>query len=105
MRLAGNNSLPHWDPMRGWENISSLDWDLDARLRGNNSLPRLETSMRLWKTIVLPRLGPRCEASRKTIVLPTLGPRVEVRNETRNPSCGEEENGWENSATFNLISK
>ncbi|GBM49927.1 hypothetical protein AVEN_203961-2-1, partial [Araneus ventricosus] len=38
---------------------------------------------------------PRCEASAKTIVLPRLGPRVEARNETRNPTCGEEECGWQ----------
>ncbi|GBN07167.1 hypothetical protein AVEN_196694-1 [Araneus ventricosus] len=35
-------------------------------------------------------LGSRCEGSGETKVLPTLGPRVEARNESRNPSCGEE---------------
>ncbi|GBN53922.1 hypothetical protein AVEN_37960-1 [Araneus ventricosus] len=39
-------------------------------------------------------LRPRLEGSGTSKDLPTLGPRVESRNETRNPPCGEEENGW-----------
>ncbi|GBL84972.1 hypothetical protein AVEN_42225-1 [Araneus ventricosus] len=50
-------------------------------------------------------LGPRCEASGKTIVLPRLGPCVEARNETRSPSCGEEECGWQEFCDFELCLK